>query len=140
MNQEKPKKLNIKTINHGDQGTLSIVDFKSVLPFDIKRCFYIYDLKKGTKRGEHAHYELKQFIWCVKGKLKISAISQDCKKYEFILDKPNQGIYIPNMHWANQLSLSDECIYFIAASDYYQEADYIRDWEIFQKYLIKECK
>ena len=39
-------KLNIKTINHKDQSCLSVVDLKSVLPFDIKRCFYIYDIKK----------------------------------------------------------------------------------------------
>lgn len=137
MNQEIPIKLNIKTVNHGDKGSLSIVDFKSVLPFDIKRCFYIYDVKKGTIRGKHAHYELRQFIWCVKGKLKVSAISIDGKKYEFLLDKPDQGIYIPNLTWANQISLSDECIYFTAASDYYNEDDYIRSWEVFKKYFIK---
>ena len=137
MNQENPRKLNIKTINHGDQGSLSIVDFKSVLPFDIKRCFYIYDVIRGTKRGDHAHHELKQFIWCVKGKLKVSAFSIYGEKYQFLLDKPNQGIYIPNMTWANQLSLSDECIYLIAASDYYKEEDYIRDWDVFKKKFVK---
>ena len=135
MDPYKPIKLNIKTINHKDQGCLSVVDLKSVLPFDIKRCFYIYDIKKGTKRGEHAHFELKQFIWCVKGKLKISAISFEKKTYEFILDKPNHGIYIPNLTWSNQLTLSDDCIYFIAASDYYKESDYIRNWVKFQKIL-----
>ena len=136
MNQEIPRELNIKTINHGDQGSLSIVDFKSVLPFDIKRCFYIYDLKKGTTRGNHAHYLLRQFIWCVKGKLKVSAISRYGKKnYEFLLDKPNQGVYIPSLTWANQLSLSNDCIYFIAASDYYKQEDYIRSWEVFKKII-----
>lgn len=135
MNRDNPKKLNINTVNHADLGSLSVVDFKSVLPFDIKRCFYVYDIKKGTIRGEHAHYELKQFIWCVKGKLKISAISIEKKSYEFILDKPNQGIYIPNLTWANQLTLSDECIYIIAASDYYKESDYIRNWGDFQKVI-----
>ena len=44
MNLDNPRKLNIKTVNHGDQGSLSVVDFQSVLPFDIKRCFYIYDV------------------------------------------------------------------------------------------------
>ena len=63
----------------------------------------------------------------------VSAISIYGKKYEFLLDKPNQGIYIPNLTWANQLSLSEECIYFIAASDYYKEEDYIRNWEVLKK-------
>ena len=71
----------------------------------------------------------------LKGKLKVSAISIDSKSYEFVLDKPNQGIYIPNLTWANQLSLSDDCIYFIAASDYYKEDDYIRTWEVFKKII-----
>lgn len=139
MNVENPIKLNIKTVSHGNLGNLSVVDINTVLPFEIKRCFFVYGSKKGTLRGDHAHYSLKQFIWCVNGILKISTISKDGINQEFILNKPNEGIYIPNLTWANQFTMTEECIYCVAASDYYKEDDYIRNLEDFL-HITKQCK
>ena len=54
-------------------------------------------------------------------------------KKKFILDSPNMGLYIPELTWSYQLTRSFNTIYCVAASDYYDENEYIRDWEDFIK-------
>ncbi len=115
------------------RGNLSVVDFRSCLPFEIKRVFYVYDIPAGSKRGAHAHYNLEQFIWCVSGSISVSTISYDGIHNNFDLSLPWQGLYLPPLTWANESSLTAGCVYLVAASDYYDPKDYIRDFNQFKK-------
>jgi len=130
-----PKVFNIPTIK-SDCGNLSIVDSINTLPFDLKRVFYVYENPAGNKRGNHAHKTLKEFIWCLKGKIEVFNISISGKKTNFILDKPNKGLYIPEKTWSYQISLSSDSIYCVGCSDYYKEEDYIREYKEFEKLII----
>ena len=104
--------------------------------FKPKRVFYISSSKKNEIRGGHAHKTLEQFIWAINGILEVKAISQNMKKFNYLLKSPYEGLYLPPMIWSNQFSRSKNSIYCVAASDYYAEKDYIRDWEKFSKSLI----
>ena len=119
------------------RGNLSVVDFKTCLPFDIKRVFYVYDIPAGSQRGAHAHYTLEQFIWCVAGSISVSTTSCDGINASFNLSLPWQGLYLPPLTWANESALSAGCVYLVAASEYYNEADYIRDFNCFNNIIQK---
>ena len=127
----RPKIIKLTTYNDYN-GKLSVVDNYSGLPFEIKRVFYIYDIPKSGKRGGHSHKTLKQFIWTIKGKIEVFTISRNGSKDSFILDEPNKGLYIPELTWANQVSLDENSIYCVACSDKYDENEYIREWNEFK--------
>ena len=128
-----PRIINIKKIV--GEGILSIIDKQNNLPFEIKRVFYVYDIPNNTKRGGHAHKFLKQFIWAINGDLEITTISKLGKTNSFILDSPDKGLFIPEMIWSYQITKSENTIYCVAASSYYDESEYIRNWDEFQKLI-----
>ena len=118
-------------------GDLSIIDSTNILPFEMKRIFYIYNNPVGSRRGDHAHKKLKQYIWCLKGAIEVFNISVFGHKSNFILNQPNKGLYLPEKTWSYQINLSEDSIYCVAASDFYIESDYIRNLEDFKKLIIK---
>ena len=52
---------------------------------------------------------------------------------EMLLDEPNVGVYIPPMVWAIQYRYSPDALLLVLASDPYDSADYIRDYDQFLK-------
>ena len=119
--------LNIKGDERGS--LVSIESFREI-PFNIKRVYYIFDTKLSVSRGFHAHHALKQFIVCVSGSCRI--LLDDGKRTEETwLDSPTKGILILNLIWREMHDFSEDCVLLVLASDYYNEADYIRSYENF---------
>ena len=130
MSNNLPELIDI-SINKDRRGNLSVVDKYSCLPFDLKRLFYVYDIPAGTERGGHAHFKLIQFIWPVSGSLKVNTIDSQGKSRDWELTLPWQGLLLPPMTWASETALSAGTVYLVAASDYYDADDYIRDFRRF---------
>ena len=97
----------------------------------MKRVFYIYDIPAETQRGGHAHKSLYQFIWPVSGTIEVLTIDKVRNKNKWLLQFPWKGLLIPPMIWASEKAVSAGCVYIVAASDYYDESDYIRDIDAF---------
>ena len=129
----KPYLIKIKTFD-SSEGNLSVIDKINNIPFDVKRIFYVYNIPKNTQRGGHAHKKLKQFIWSINGAIDVFTISKDGEQNKFNLSKPNVGLFLPEMTWSYQMTLMENCIYCVGASDYYKEDEYIRSWSEFKNY------
>ena len=54
------------------------------------------------------------------------------RRREFLLDRPNLGIYLPAMTWGIQYKYSGDAVLLVFASDYYDLDDYIRDYNEFE--------
>ena len=134
---EEPRVIKMPVFT-SDYGDLSVIDHTTGLPFKIKRIFYVYNNPLGSKRGDHAHKKLKEFIWCITGKIQVCTISLLRKKSNFILDKPDKGLYIPEKTWSYQISLSEDSIYCVVASDIYIKKDYIRKFDEFEKLIVAD--
>ena len=134
---EEPRIIYAPVFN-SNYGDLSVIDITTGLPFRMQRVFYVYNNPIGSKRGDHAHKKLKEFIWCIKGKIQVFNISLRGNKSNYILDKPDKGLYIPEKTWSYQINLSEESIYCVIASDIYIEEDYIRKFEEFKKLIVVE--
>ena len=125
--------IELPVIGNQKQGFLSFGEVERHIPFNIKRIYYIYGIEDlNTVRGEHAHKELKQVIFCFNGSF-ILELDDGTNKQEIILDKPNIGILIGNRVWRNMKDFSKYCVIVVLASNYYVENDYIRDYETFKK-------
>jgi len=114
------------------RGNLSVVE-KDLLPFEIKRVYYLYDVPSDSTRGGHAHKELQQFLIALSGSFDV--VLDDGKERKTItLNRPFKGILIPNGIWRELENFSAGAVCLSLVSAEYSEEDYIRDYTDFQKY------
>lgn len=112
-----------------ERGSLVSIEGTKNIPFSIKRVYYIYKTQD-LPRGFHAHKRLKQVLICVSGSCKVSLNNGEEKKvYE--LNDPSTGLLIESLMWREMYDFSSDCVLMILASEQYDEADYIRDFEEF---------
>ncbi|MGP5074723.1 sugar 3,4-ketoisomerase [Psychrobacter celer] len=116
--------------NGDDRGSLVALESYKNIPFDIKRVYYIFDTKTGVVRGLHAHKDLLQVMVCLKGSCRI-VLDNGSTKEQVVLDSPNKGILIENMMWREMHDFSADCVLMVLANEYYDESDYIRDYDAF---------
>lgn len=123
--------LNFRVIGD-ERGNLVSLEGSRNIPFDIKRVYYMYGMTPGIERGKHAHIHLKQVIVCVSGS--CTFVLDDGKSREEIeLNKPDVGLYIGENIWREMKNFSRDCVVIVLASEYYDENEYIRDYEEFKK-------
>lgn len=118
-----------------NRGSLITLETFQDIPFDIKRVYYIFDTLSGVSRGFHAHRDLKQILVCVKGSCRI-LLDDGKHKKSIILDNPQTGLLIEDLVWREMHDFSEDCVLLVLASDYYDESDYIRDYDNFLE-LVK---
>jgi len=120
------------------RGSLVALESNKNVPFDIKRVYYIFGTKNQVSRGFHAHKDLQQIAVCVSGSCEF--LLDDGKTREsVVLDNPSRALYIDNNKWREMHNFSDDCVLLVLASKYYDESDYIRDYNEFLKGLENEA-
>jgi dTDP-4-dehydrorhamnose 3,5-epimerase-like enzyme len=139
------KKLNIKNcriielpkIGDDIKGFLSFGEAQRKIPFEIKRIYYIYGIKDSTTvRGKHAHKKLEQILFCLHGSVTF-LLDDGEKKIKIKLNKPNKGLYIGPWVWHDMMDFSNDVVILTIASNYYEEEDYIRNYDKFINYIQK---
>ena len=115
-----------------DRGSLVALEANKTVPFYIKRVYYIFGTQKDVSRGFHAHKNLKQVAICVTGKCRM-VIDNGKERVETWLDSPTKGLLINDLIWREMHEFSDDCVLLVLASEHYDEADYIRDYDEFLK-------
>lgn len=118
---------------HGDErGQLVALEEMKDIPFQIKRVYYMYDTGEGVRRGFHAHKTLKQILICIHGSCKI-LLDNGSEKKIISLEKPYEGLYIEHNMWREMYDFSSDAVLMVLASNYYDESDYIRNYDEFLK-------
>lgn len=120
--------------HHSDRkGNLTVVSNREIVPFDVKRCYYLYDVPGGESRGAHAHKDLSQFIVAVSGSFTVTLDDGNVKR-SFTLNRPYQGLYVLPGIWRDLDDFSSGSVCLVLASEVYQKEDYIRDYDEFLIY------
>ena len=128
------KIVHINTIPTVDAGELSFFEATHDVTFDIKRIYYISKVPEGTRRGLHAHKKLKQLLFCPYGRIQL-VLENEKGREEIELSDPSIGVMIEEPTWREMLWIQKDSVLCVAASDFYDPADYIRNYEDFKKYL-----
>lgn len=116
---------------HGDErGQLVALEMLRDIPFEIKRVYYVYDTGKDVRRGYHSHMTLEQILICIHGSCKVLLDNGEEKKI-VSLERPYEGLYVPQNMWREMYDFSEDAVLMVLASEYYNEKDYIRDYEEF---------
>lgn len=112
--------IDLKTFTD-KRGNLTVID--KIVPFTIKRIFYIYGVDD-SKRGGHRHHQTVQLATCIQGSCKIfSTNGQTEMVYE--LNHPNQALLIEPQDWHTMYDFTPNCILMVLASEEFNETDYI---------------
>jgi len=112
------------------RGNLTFIEEKSLIPFEIKRVYYLYDVPGGSERGGHAHIALNQLIIALAGSFDV-ALDDGKTKKTFTLNRPYEGLYICPGVWRELKNFSSGSVCLVLASNLYAEDDYYRDYDQF---------
>jgi len=119
------------------RGLLIPLEFAADIGFIPKRVFSITGVKDETMRGNHAHRTCSQVFQCVSGVSKIQ-LTDGTNNAEICLEKPNQLLITPPMHWAKVFLSSSDTVLTVFASHEYDLLDYISDYTEFKKEVNKD--
>lgn len=111
------------------RGNLSVIE-KNVIPFEIKRVYYLYDIPSGAERGGHSHIEQQEFLVALSGSFDV-ILNDGQNMNKITLNKPFEGLLIPNGIWRELKNFSSGAVCLVIASDVFSEEDYIREYEDF---------
>ncbi|MHA4847340.1 sugar 3,4-ketoisomerase [Flavitalea antarctica] len=115
-----PKLINLATFTD-PRGNLTVVE--KVLPFAIKRAFFIYGVDT-SKRGGRRHMTTKQAAVCIKGSCRIYSNNGVHESY-YHLGTPSKCLLIEPEDWHIMDQFTPDTILMVFASTYYTEDDYI---------------
>ena len=112
------------------RGSLTFVEGGRHVPFEIRRVYYLYDVPGGAARAGHGHKTLEQLIVAVSGSFDV-AVDDGRSKTSYHLNRADSGLYMPSMIWRQIDNFSTGSVCMVLASDYFDEADYYRDYDAF---------
>lgn len=113
------------------RGNLTVAEFGHDVPFEIKRVYFLKNLKADLPRGYHAHKVLIQLMYCITGQ--VNVLLDNGKEKEVVLLKEGETLLIDKLIWHVMSDFSNDCLLAVFASDLYDETDYIRDYQEFLK-------
>jgi dTDP-4-dehydrorhamnose 3,5-epimerase-like enzyme len=114
------KLINLKTFTDS-RGNLTVIE--KIIPFDVKRIFYIYGVDN-SKRGGHRHHKTIQAAICIQGSCTIYN-NDGTTEQEFELDSPSKCLLIEPKDWHTMYNFTPDAILMVLASEYFEETDYI---------------
>ncbi len=116
------------------RGNLTVAEGLKNVPFDIKRVYWLYDIPAGEGRGGHAHKQIKQLLIAVSGSFHVT-LDNGKEKQTYLLNHPYQALLIDTGIWRTLDDFSSGAVCVVLASDWYEEEDYIYDYNDFLKYV-----
>jgi WxcM-like, C-terminal len=131
INTTIPHIIDLKSIGSKEIGYLTVAEYPSKIPFEIKRTYWTYHTPADVERGNHAHKALQQVIVAVAGVIELDLESKDGTHFLFTLNAPHQGVYIPHSYWRT-IRFHQNAVLLCLASIEYSENDYIRNYEDFK--------
>lgn len=120
-------------------GSLSFFQMEKDFDFTIKRIYYIYEFSQQNRRGFHAHKELKQVMFCPHGSIEVE-LDNGVEKEKYLLDCPEKILVVNRGYWREFLSLVENSILCVGASEIYDESDYIRNYDEYKKWSKQELE
>jgi dTDP-4-dehydrorhamnose 3,5-epimerase-like enzyme len=134
MSQNKVETLQLQQIPKitDPRGNLAVIE-KEVLPYAIKRVYYLYDVPSNAARGGHAHKEQLEFLIALSGSFTVILDDGQHKK-EIMLNKPDKGLLIPTGIWRELNDFSSGAVCLVVSSGEFDEEDYIREYEDFKNF------
>ncbi|MBF9236759.1 FdtA/QdtA family cupin domain-containing protein [Hymenobacter sp. BT683] len=128
-----PYLIQFPKLGAADIGYISVGEnTKDPLPFAMQRVFWTYHTPESILRGRHAHHRTEQVLIAVAGRIIVTTEQANGDIQIFRLEDPFVGLYVPPCVW-HTMQYSHTAVQLALASQPYEEADYIRDFQEFRQ-------
>lgn len=117
-------------VNHDHRGNLTFLQNGSLLPFDIQRIYWLYDVPGGETRAGHALKTTHQLLVAVAGSFSVR-IDDGLDKQTFFLNRSHSALYLPPYVWRVIDDFSSGAVCLSIVSSHYDPDDYYRDYSEF---------
>lgn len=117
---------NLTFTEHGD----------GLLPFNIERVYWTYDVPAGEQRGGHSHHRGKELLIALSGSFNVNLYDGDTWQ-TYTLNRPFEGLYVPPGYWRTLDNFASGSVLMVLTSEKFDEADYVRDFEDFKRLTDK---
>lgn len=111
------------------RGNLGVVE-KDVIPFNIKRVYYLYDVPSTAYRGGHSHIDQTELLIPLSGSFEV-VLDNGNERKSVLLNKPDKGLLINTGIWRELQNFSSGSVCLVLSSGEFDEADYIRSYKDF---------
>ena len=116
------------------RGNLTFAESIRHIPFEVKRVYWVYDVPSGENRCGHAHKKCREFIIAVSGSFTVTLDNGHNSK-TYLLNHPYQGLLVETGTWRTLNDFSSGSVCLVLASDFFEESDYIREYEDYLEYI-----
>lgn len=114
------------------RGALCVWEQERHVPYPIARTYFMYQVPNPVHRGEHAHRRLERTLIALAGGADLK-LDDGRQQHRLRVESPAEGIYVPPMIWTDLHNFTADAVILCLASMPYDEADYIRDKQVFLK-------
>ncbi len=121
------------------RGNLTVAQGDIDVPFDIKRVYWVYDVPAGEYRGGHAHRQCREVLVALSGSFHVT-LDDGTQRETYLLNHPYQGLLIDTGIWRTLDDFSSGAVCLVLASELFEEADYIREYDEYLKYVADNDK
>lgn len=118
-----------------ERGAISVMDKE--LPFQVKRVFWLHNIKEGKDRGAHALLDSNEIMVAVHGSFVVE-LDDTVNKVSILLDDPSKGLVIRPGVWFRTHSYKDDGVSLILAEEEYARDKYSYDYEEYKRLRNKQ--
>ncbi|MBL3656490.1 sugar 3,4-ketoisomerase [Fulvivirga sediminis] len=123
-----PHIIHLKT-SAGKGGELSVID-EGQLPFQVKRSYWIYNLKEDAQRGGHVHLNSDRILVCLQGEAQVKLRNRQGEEWNFTLNDPGKVLYFPQQFWIDMTCMQGSIMMALTSCSY-AEDKLETDWDKF---------
>lgn len=125
----KPQLINLPKICD-PRGNLSFIESEGHVPFEVKRCYWIYDVPGGMYRDGHAFHQQHELIIALSGSFDV-VLHDGTSETRYHMSRSYYGLYVPPMTWRKIDNFSTNAVVYVLSSELYDATDYIEDFDEF---------
>lgn len=113
------------------RGNLSFAEGGQLLPFEIERVYWTFDIPSGRERFGRALRTCAEVVIATSGSFEVSIDCGNGHHEHFTMNRSNTGLYLPPMTWRTIEGFVTGSTCLTIASRTFDESDYIRDYHQF---------
>lgn len=105
------------------RGVLAVTERNSGLPFEVNRCFMVFGVPEGQRRGGHSLKRSHEVMICANGSITLD-VDDGVTCWRVVLDDPTLALYVPTGVWSEQHSFSSDAVLVVLASNTYDANEF----------------
>jgi len=115
-----------------ERGRINFLEAGMDLPFQPQRLFWLHHIAPGQWRGRHGHRDSRLVLIALHGGCRVH-LDDGRVKETVTIDDPARGLFVGTWVWHELTDFTAEAAILVVASTLYDEAEYLREYEIFRR-------